>query len=654
MRLVIAEKPSLARAIADALPGPQRRRDGYVESGDDVVTWCAGHILELAPPDAYDPGFRTWDLKDLPIVPSEWTLVPTAPDLLKTIARLLPKAARVVHAGDPDREGQLLIDEVLAFLGYGGPVDRLLISDLNPPAVRKALGELRPNAQYRSLYHAALARQRADWLYGINLTRLYTLLGRAGGYDGVLSVGRVQTPLLGLIVRRDEEIERFRPTPYFVMQASLRTGLGAIRATWVPPAGATHLLDEDGRLISRDHAAALRSRLAGQAGRVLTCVTEPKHESPQLPYSLPALQVDAGQRLGLGPKHTLDACQALYETHRLLTYPRSDCSYLPEGQLSESTNVLAAVARNLAALAPLVLAADPRRRSRAWDDKKVSAHHAIVPTAVPRPDAPLSDVERAVYDLVARRFVAQFYPAFEFKETTVEIQVGDERFRARGRQMVAEGWRQLVKARRSPEGSPDRADEEDDLQPVPALREGATLACEDLTVIEKQTKPPKRFTEASLIQAMIGIARFVDDPRIKELLNETDGIGTPATQAQIIQTLFDRKFLEKRGKQIHATATGCALIRALPEVATRPDRTALWEAAMRRIVEGQVALPAFLATVIKELGQLITGGRALGRVQVPSAAGPEHRARARSSGARALPRKHGRRHRLASVDRRRS
>jgi DNA topoisomerase-3 len=249
--------------------------------------------------------------------------------------------------------------------------------------------------------------------------------------------------------------------------------------------------------------------------------------------------------------------------------------------------------------------------------------------------------------------VAQFYPAFAFKETTVEIQVGDERFRARGRHIVAEGWRQLLKAPRSPEGPPDRADEEDDLQPVPALREGATLACEDLTVIEKHTKPPKRFTEASLIQAMTGIARFVDDPRIKQLLKETDGIGTPATQAQIIQTLFERRFVEKRGKQIHATATGRALIGALPEVATRPDRTALWEAAMRRIVEGQIALPAFLATVIKELGQLVTSGRAIGRVQVPTAAGPEQRPRARSWGARALPRNHRRGRLLASVDRRR-
>src|SRR4051812_2943457 len=237
MRLFIAEKPSLARAIADALPGVQTRRNGFIECGrEDVVAWCAGHILELAEPEVYSPAYKTWRLDHLPIVPTDWRLTPTAPDLLRTIRSLLPRASKVVHAGDPDREGQLLVDEVLEFLDYRGPVDRLLISDLNLPAVRKALAELQPNARYRGLYDAALARQRADWLFGMNLTRLYTLLGRAGGYDGVLSVGRVQTPLLGLVVRRDAEIERFERRPYYVVRAAVRAAAaGSFPATWQPP-----------------------------------------------------------------------------------------------------------------------------------------------------------------------------------------------------------------------------------------------------------------------------------------------------------------------------------------------------------------------------------------------------------------------------------
>src|SRR5450432_584903 len=220
MRLFIAEKPSLARAIAEVLPAPRVRRDGYYQCGtEDIVAWCAGHILELAEPEAYDPRFRDWRVEDLPIAPDRWILLPTAPDLLRTIETLLPRATRVIHAGDPDREGQLLIDEVLQFLRYRGPVDRLLISDLSFDAVRRQLDALEPNAKYRPLYESALARQRADWLYGLNMTRLYTLLGRAAGYKGVLSVGRVQTPLLGIIVARDAAIAAFRPVAYYVAAA---------------------------------------------------------------------------------------------------------------------------------------------------------------------------------------------------------------------------------------------------------------------------------------------------------------------------------------------------------------------------------------------------------------------------------------------------
>ena len=234
-RLLHRRKPSLARAIVEALPQPHVKRGGNYECGaGDVVTWCAGHILELAPPDAYNPDFKIWRLDDLPIVPESWKLQVSAPDLLKNIKALLPTAERVVHAGDPDREGQLLVDEVLVYLGYRGAVDRLLISDLSPMAVTKALATLRPNDTFRPLYHAALARQRADWLFGMNMTRLYTILGRNGGYDGVLSVGRVQTPLLGLIVRRDLEIENFQPRPYFIVRAAIDCEGGGFSATWRP------------------------------------------------------------------------------------------------------------------------------------------------------------------------------------------------------------------------------------------------------------------------------------------------------------------------------------------------------------------------------------------------------------------------------------
>ena len=618
MRLFIAEKPSLARAIADALPGPQKKGGNFIECGrEDVVAWCAGHILELAEPEAYAPELKRWRLDELPIAPGEWRLAVTAPDLLRTIRALLPKASRVVHAGDPDREGQLLVDEVLEFLGYKGPVDRLLVSDLNLPAVRKALGEIQSNARYRGLYEAALARQRADWLFGINLTRLYTLLGRAGGYDGILSVGRVQTPLLGLIVRRDVEIEQFKPRAYYLVRAAVWAGAEIFSATWHPPDEVVEALDDAGRLISLQHAEAIRTKVAGRGGQVTRCSRERKSEPPPLPYSLPDLQVDAGKRLGIGPKQTIDACQSLYETHRLLTYPRSDSPYLPEGQHDQALAVLAAIVTNIPALAPAASAADRSHRSRAWNDKRITAHHAIIPTLVATPLANLTPTERAVYELVAHRYLAQFHPAFEYDETKIELAIEGERFRAAGRQTIAEGWRGLIPNAEAVDDHRNEREDEATLGALPLLREGDRIACTDVTIPERLTAPPKPFTEASLIQAMTGIARYVQDPKIKQLLRETDGIGTPATQAAIIQTLFERAFIERRRRHVVSTPIGRTLIEILPEVATRPDLTALWETAMRRIADGQMPLSQFLAGVLEQLRKLVDAGRARGTLPVP-------------------------------------
>ncbi len=380
MRLFIAEKPSLARAIADALPPPHRRTRLHIECGEgDVVAWCAGHILQMAPPEAYGAEYKTWRLEHLPIAPRQWRLEVSAPELLQSIARLLKTAKRVVHAGDPDREGQLLVDEVLHFLGYRGPVDRLLVRDLSPEAVRAQLAALEPNGKYRPLSESALARQRADWLYGINMTRLYTLLGRAAGYEGVLSVGRVQTPLLGLVVARDRAIAEFRPVAYYGVAAEMGAGGGeSFRAVWVPEA--REHLDAEGRLGVRAVAESVGGRLLGKAGRVTACTQEKRSEPAPLPHALADLQMEAGRRHGMSAAEVLGACQSLYETHRLLTYPRSDCAYLPERQRAQATEVLAAVAHHAPSLAAAARKADRTLRSRAWNDPKVSAHHAIIPT----------------------------------------------------------------------------------------------------------------------------------------------------------------------------------------------------------------------------------------------------------------------------------
>jgi DNA topoisomerase-3 len=624
MRLFIAEKPSLARAIAEVLPGPQRRAKDHIDCGDgNVVAWCAGHILETAPPEAYSPDFKAWRLEHLPISPKDWKLEASEPALLKSIKALLKSAARVVHAGDPDREGQLLVDEVLYFLGYRGPVDRLLISDLSPDAVRRQLGALEPNAKYRALYEAALARQRADWLYGMNMTRLYTLLGRAAGYQGVLSVGRVQTPLLGLIVKRDGAIAEFKPAAYYVLSASVRTEAGeTFRAVWSPGPAAEPHLDEEKRLLQKDVAEGIRKRASGQRGSITAHTQDKKAESPPLPYSLADLQMDGGKRLGLSAQAVLDACQSLYETHRLATYPRSDCSYLPEGHLAQAKDVLAAITKHAPSLATAAAKADLSLRSKAFSDKKITAHHAIIPTPSAGSQTPkLSAQERAIYELICRRYCAQFFGPHEYLQTRVEMDVAGERFTATGRQLVAAGWKALSSDVADDERAEGGREEEKDDAPnalLPALKLGDSVVAAEVTVSDKQTQPPKPFTDASLMAAMCGVAKFVSSPSVKKILTESDGIGTPATRAAIIETLFERGYVERVKKNILSTETGRALIRSLPEVSTTPDMTAVWEAAMRAIHDGSQPLDAFLGRVGVQLTQLVEQGRALGQIAVPS------------------------------------
>jgi DNA topoisomerase-3 len=628
MRLFIAEKPSLARAIAHALPAPPKAARFHIECGNDVVAWCAGHILQAAPPEAYGAEHKTWRLEHLPIAPQDWKLEVSAPELLGSIGRLLKRAERVVHAGDPDREGQLLVDEVLHFLGYAGPVDRLLVSDLRVEAIRRQLGALEPNAKYLALRDSALARQRADWLYGLNMTRLYTLLGRAAGYEGVLSVGRVQTPLLGLVVARDRAIAEFRPVPYYLVSAEVRAGGGErFRAFWVPPDGAR--LDEDGRLLEQGVAQAACWRVMGHQGRVTACTEDTRTEVPPLPYSLADLQMDAGRRLSMSAQATLDACQSLYETHSLVTYPRSDCRYLPEGQIAQAGDVLAAIATHVPALVDAAGRADRTSRSKAWNDKKINAHHAIVPTAtVRRHMASLTQSERAVYELVCRRYLAQLYPPHAYRQTTMELDVAGDRFEARGRQTVKLGWKALdaepvlEDGPHEAEGEKDR--ERESVAPLPRLTPGATVTVDTAAVLDRRTSPPKAFNDASLIAAMCGVAKFVRSTEAKKILTDADGLGTPATRAAILETLVERGYVERVKKNIVSTETGRALVRNLPEVATTPDMTATWEAALRAIAEGTQSLDAFVARVEAQLEQLVAEGRAVGRVAIPAGCPAPH------------------------------
>ncbi|MCY1003969.1 DNA topoisomerase III [Myxococcus sp. MISCRS1] len=631
MALIIAEKPSLARAIAEALdPNHRRQGSAILLSNGDVVAWCVGHILEMAPPAAYAEDLKRWDLAPLPIVPTKWLLVPKEEELLKGLTALIGKAQRVVHAGDPDREGQLLVDEVLDFVGFRGPVDRVLLRDLNPPAIRAAFGALQPNARFKSQSEAALGRQRADWLVGLNLTRLYTLLGQQGGYDGTLSVGRVQTPLLGVIVRRDLEIADFKPRPFWVVQGTMTAAAGSFSAQWRPRDEDAPHLDEDGRLCSLERAQKVQARTEGQLGKVTRATRKKVLEAPPLPYSLGDLQIEANRQLGLSTKEVLDIAQRLYETHRLTTYPRSDCSYLPESHHAQGPQVARAIAKVLPALGSHVAGADYSLRSKAWNDAKVTAHFGIIPTPTESAPSGLAEQELRVYDLIARRYLQQFYPAHEFLQAELEIVVAGEYFRATGRQPVLPGWRKLQPASNSQAEEAGEGEESAPAAtPLPPLNEGEMVKAAPVSILERTTKPPKPFTEATLTAAMINIAKYVTNPKVRELFQKVQagvegdarGIGTPATRANIIETLFERSFVERKGKSVISTDTGRALIKALPDVVTTPDLTALWEDALQRVQsgDGKVTLDRFIAGVTTQLRSLVEKARQQGPLTITAA-----------------------------------
>ncbi|PMR73454.1 DNA topoisomerase III [Billgrantia endophytica] len=592
MRLIIAEKPSLARAIADALPSSTRRDDGALHVGDTVVTWCLGHLLEQAPPDAYDPAFKQWRLDHLPILPAIWKLTPRpkARGQLAVIRKLLKQANLVVHAGDPDREGQLLVQEVIEHLGWKGPVSRLLVSDLNRPAVQRSLDRLEDNAHYQPLYRAAESRARADWLYGINLTRAWTLIGRQAGHDGVLSVGRVQTPVLGLVVRRDAEIRDFTPYPFHVLWADLAVSQGELRAWWQP--GETHPLDSQGRLLDPAPAQALAERLPGAEGRLTSLESRQKRQAAPLPYSLSALQVDAARRFGLSAKGVLDICQRLYERHKLITYPRSDCRHLPEEHFSQAGRTLESACRSDTTLSKWLAGADFTLRSKAWNDKKVGAHHALAPTGKPADLDRLEKAEANVFRLIARNVLAQFYPPLVTRDVKAEFRILDERFRASGQELHQPGWKPLFTTR-------------DDAPPLPPLTEGEACRVEACGVEDRETRPPEHFTDASLIKAMMNIARYVEDPAVRRTLREHDGLGTEATRAGIIETLLERNYLVRQQKTLRATRLGSGLIASLPAAASRPERTALWEQRLAGIAEQGDDPAPFVASLIEDLQGLL-------------------------------------------------
>ncbi|NOJ05689.1 DNA topoisomerase III [Vibrio splendidus] len=608
-RLIIAEKPSLGRAIAAALPNPQKKDQGFIKCGNgDVVTWCIGHLLEQVEPDAYDDRYKKWNLADLPIVPEQWQLRPrkTSSKQLTVIRKLLKDATQIVHAGDPDREGQLLVDEVIDYCKVSKAkkesMDRLLISDLNLPAVKRALSQMRSNRDFIPLSVSALARSRADWLYGMNMTRAYTLLGQKAGYQGVLSVGRVQTPVLGLVVRRDEEIENFIPKDYFTLHALIpyqNNGQSFdIRARWKPSEACKPWQDEEGRVLNRKLVENVANRITNQPATVTESEQKQSKQAAPLPYSLSALQIDASKRFGMSAQQVLDTCQSLYEKHKLITYPRSDSRYLPKDHYSQRESVVDAIANNAKDLQSGAQGADLSLKSKAWNDSKVDAHHAIIPTPKKSSVNGLSANEMKIYQQIARQYLMQFYPPAIFADAKLVFDIAGGVFIAKGRQLINPGWKVLM-------GKTDTEEKGDGTDTVPPLDKGTVLTCREGIIGDKKTEPPKHFTEATLLQAMTGIARFVANKDLKAILKETDGLGTEATRAGILDTLFKRQLLTRQGKSIHSSPAGRGLINALPEDSTFPDMTAHWEHQLQGMAERNQAYQPFMQALESKIDGLM-------------------------------------------------
>ena len=614
MQLFLCEKPSQGRDIAKVL-GATRRSEGCLLGPDVGVTWCIGHLLETAPPEAYGEQYKRWSLEQLPIIPIQWKveIKPKTAAQFKVIKRLLSEAATVVIATDADREGEMIARELLELCKYRGPIQRLWLSALNEASIRKALSSLKSGEETFPLYQSALARSRADWLIGMNLSRLFTLLGRRAGYDGVLSVGRVQTPTLRLVVDRDRAIASFVPLPYWDVEVRLSLMGQLFIASWLPPSTGR---DEAGRCLQQALASRAVQAITGDnAATVLSLQTEHCREAAPLPFDLSTLQEVCSRKLGLGVQEVLNIAQALYETHKATTYPRSDCRYLPENMFDEVPAVLDALLKTDPALQPAFGKLDRSLRSRVWNDAKVTAHHGIIPTVEPVNLARMSEQERKVYELIRSHYLAQFLPYYEFERTQVELECCGQRLSAVGKQIVIQGWKGLLSDAAEDEEPSQKA------QVLPALHQGTQCTVSGAELKAMQTSAPKPLTEGDLIKAMKNVAKLVRDPRLKQKLRDTTGIGTEATRASIIKGLIDRGYLLKKKRALSASAAAHTLIEAVPAAVADPGMTAVWEQALDEIEAGRLTLDVFVTKQANWVAQLVEHCATL-TLAVPVDAGP--------------------------------
>lgn len=601
-RLIVAEKPSVARDIAATL-GARGKGQGFIGRGDLRVTWCVGHLVELAEPVEYDRRWRSWRLEYLPMLPEEFGLKPRqgARDQWEIVSGLLRdhELEDVVNACDAGREGELIFAYVYQLSKCRAPVRRLWISSMTQTAIKQGFAGLRPGGEMKRLEDAARCRSEADWLVGLNATRAMTLRVREGSSSVLLSLGRVQTPTLGLLEEREKAIESFVPEAFWQVKVRFAREEGTTdpqndvsaqwEATWTEVQGDKSRVD---RLEEEAKAREVLARIAGLDGIVTKVERKKKREYPPLLYDLTTLQREANKRFRFSAKHTLDLAQALYETHKVVTYPRTDSRHLSSDQVAELPKVIEGLR-----FGPYQETAEGvlsnwtgKPGKRVVDDSEVSDHHAIIPTGVDPRRVSLSVDEKKVFDLIARRFLAVFMTDAVFATAVVETHIGDDMFFGRGRTMLDPGWRAV-----DPPVSSKEKKKEVTLPPVEkgerALHIGNRLH-------EGVTKPPKRFTEATLLGAMERAGEALDEAELKRAMKR-NGLGTPATRAAVIETLISRGYIErKKGSLLHPTLLGRALLRALPVEALRSPRlTGEWEARLSAMSEGSGSREEFMRDI---------------------------------------------------------
>jgi DNA topoisomerase-3 len=596
--LVIAEKPSVGRDLARVLPGAFTKHEGYLEGPEHVITWAVGHLVQLAEPDEYDPKLKKWRMADLPIVPSKFKLVvrdERSRKQMNVVKRQLKRddIDKVVNACDAGREGELIFAYLYEAAGGDKPVQRLWLQSMTTGAIKEAFGHLIPAAEKAKLEEAARSRSEADWIVGMNATRAATIRLRSS-FDGAVSLGRVQTPTLAILARREEEIRAFVPEAYWLVDA-------------VFAAEGERVYDgryHDGskpRIRTAAEAQAIVEACRGGPGVITKLEKSRKKERVPLLYDLTSLQRDANTRFGFAARRTLAAAQRLYEEHTSLTYPRTNSRFLPSDMRGEIKPIAELVGRHgaYAKGAAYVASLDVLPFGRVINDKKVSDHHAIIPTRSEHRLERMNDDDKKVYDLVARRFLAVFHPDAEFENTRVETTVEEHVFRTRGRVLLVPGWRGVYGEGGEDQERPAREGEEDEgrEQQLPKLEADEQVEVRSIQSAEKETKPPRRYSDASLLAAMETAGRLVDDEELREAMKES-GIGTPATRAAIIERLISVGYVEREGRSLVATEKGLNVIRLLGEhPLTSPSMTGDWEQRLARIEEGADSRSKFMGDI---------------------------------------------------------